>query len=48
LYNINTLSLHCVFHGIRFKVSNEDWLSGWQPFLFLYRFIQNPPSFSPF
>ncbi len=20
LYNINSLSLHCVFHGIRFKV----------------------------
>ena len=28
LYNINPLYLHCVFHGIRFKVSNEDWLSG--------------------
>ena len=26
LYNIKTLSLHCVFHGIRFKV-NEDWVS---------------------
>ncbi len=21
------LYLYCVFHGIRFKVSNEDWLS---------------------
>jgi hypothetical protein len=27
-YNINPLSLYCVFHGIRFKVNNEDWLSG--------------------
>ena len=26
LYNIKTLPLHCVFHGIRFKV-NEDWVS---------------------
>ncbi len=34
LYNINTLSLHCVFHGIRFKVSNEDWLSGDNLFFF--------------
>ena len=24
LDNINVLSLHCVFHGIRFKVNNED------------------------
>ncbi len=23
----NTLYLHRVFHGIRFKVNNEDWLS---------------------
>jgi len=28
LYNIIYLSLHRVFHGIRFKVNNEDWLSG--------------------
>jgi len=28
LYNIFHLSLHRVFHGIRFKVNNEDWLSG--------------------
>ena len=27
LYNIKALYLHCVFHGIRFKVNNEDWLS---------------------
>ena len=26
LYNIKALYLHCVFHGIRFKV-NEDWVS---------------------
>ncbi|KAB6105789.1 hypothetical protein GA421_16910 [Bacteroides xylanisolvens] len=35
LYNINRLSLHCVFHGIRFKV-NKDWLSGIDSLLFLY------------
>ena len=27
LNNIKHLYLHCVFHGIRFKVNNEDWLS---------------------
>ena len=27
LHNIKSLYLHCVFHGIRFKVNNEDWLS---------------------
>jgi len=27
LDNINILHLHCVFHGIRFKVSNKDWSS---------------------
>ena len=27
LYNIKSLYLHCVFHGIRLKVNNEDWLS---------------------
>ena len=26
LHNIKFIYLHCVFHGIRFKV-NEDWLS---------------------
>ena len=31
LYNIKPLSLHRVFHGIRFKV-NEDWESGKIPF----------------
>ena len=27
LHNIKSLYLHRVFHGIRFKVNNEDWLS---------------------
>ena len=27
LYNTKAVYLHCVFHGIRFKVNNEDWLS---------------------
>ncbi len=27
LDNIKSLYLHRVFHGIRFKVNNEDWLS---------------------
>ena len=35
LYNIKALHLHCVFHGIRFKV-NKDWLSGIDSLLFLY------------
>ena len=35
LYNIKPLSLHCVFHGIRFKV-NKDWVSGIDTLLFLY------------
>ena len=34
LYNIKVVYLHCVFHGIRFKV-NEDWESGKIPFFFL-------------
>ena len=33
LYNIKVVYLHCVFHGIRFKV-NEDWVSGKIPFFF--------------
>ena len=33
LYNIKPLHLHCVFHGIRFKV-NKDWLSGIDSLLF--------------
>ena len=35
LNNIKPLYLHCVFHGIRFKVNNEDWLSVMDS-LFLY------------
>ena len=35
LYNIKTLPLHCVFHGIRFKV-NEDWVSAIDTLLFFY------------
>ena len=35
LYNIKALYLHCVFHGIRFKV-NEDWVSVIDTLLFLY------------
>ena len=35
LYNIKPLYLHCVFHGIRFKV-NEDWGSVIDTLLFLY------------
>ena len=37
LYNIKTLPLHCVFHGIRFKV-NEDWVSVIDTLLFFYTF----------
>ena len=37
LHNIKQLSLHRVFHGIRFKV-NEDWESGKIPF-FLYMYV---------
>ena len=33
LYNIKVVHLHCVFHGIRFKV-NKDWVSGKIPFFF--------------
>ena len=33
LYNTKPLSLHRVFHGIRFKV-NEDWESGKIPSFF--------------
>ena len=44
LYNINHLSLHCVFHGIRFKV-NKDWLSGIDSLLFFVPF--SPITSSP-
>ena len=37
LYNIKHIHLHCVFHGIRFKV-NKDWVSGIDTLLFLYTF----------
>mgnify|MGYP001146040090 FL=1 len=40
LYNINSLYLHRVFHGIRFKVNNEDWLSVTDS-LFLYMIFYN-------
>ena len=39
LYNIKVVYLHCVFHGIRFKV-NEDWVSGKIPFFFFIYFHQ--------
>ena len=35
--NIKSVYLHCVFHGIRFKV-NEDWVSGIDTLLFLSLF----------
>ena len=41
LYNINHLSLHCVFHGIRFKV-NKDWLSGIDSLLFFIYLLAIP------
>ena len=34
LNNIKSIYLHCVFHGIRFKV-NKDWVSGIDTLLFL-------------
>ena len=39
LHNINPLYLHRVFHGIRFKVNNEDWLSVKMAFFFLWRLL---------
>ena len=42
LYNIKVVHLHCVFHGIRFKV-NEDWVSVIDTLLFfLYFCLCNP------
>ena len=38
LYNIKVVHLHCVFHGIRFKV-NEDWVSVIDTLLFLYVYL---------
>ena len=40
LNNIKPLYLHCVFHGIRFKVNNEDWLSVMDS-LFLLPYMKN-------
>ena len=47
LYNIKTLSLHCVFHGIRFKV-NEDWGSAIDTLLFFIYIISFACAFSSF
>ena len=41
LYNIKPLYLHCVFHGIRFKV-NKDWLSGIDSLLFFIYLLAIP------
>ena len=41
LYNIKHLHLHCVFHGIRFKV-NKDWLSGIDSLLFFIYHLAIP------
>ena len=44
-HNIKPVYLHCVFHGIRFKV-NEDWESGKIPFFYALIFIKkNDESF---
>ena len=43
LHNMKYLYLHCVFHGIRFRVNNEDWLSVMDGlFLFLRRVYNEP------
>ena len=44
LYSIKPLHLHCVFHGIRFKV-NKDWVSGIDTLLFLYTPSDSVPAF---
>ena len=41
LYNIKPLHLHCVFHGIRFKV-NKDWLSVIDSLLFFIYLLAIP------
>jgi len=38
LYNIKAVYLHCVFHGIKFKV-NEDWVSVIDTLLFFCTYI---------
>ena len=40
LYNIKPLYLHCVFHGIRFKVNNEDWLSVMDSLFCVYKALK--------
>ena len=40
LHNIKAVYLHCVFHGIRFKV-NEDWESVKIPF-FIFVHSESP------
>ena len=45
LYNINRVYLHCVFHGIRFKV-NKDWVSGIDALLF-FIYLPSPPNRPP-
>ena len=45
LYNIKkVVYLHCVFHGIRFKV-NEDWVSAIDTLLFFYTFSSSRMAF---
>ena len=41
LDHIKPLHLHCVFHGIRFKV-NKDWLSGIDSLLFFIYLLAIP------
>ena len=43
LHNIKFIYLHCVFHGIRFKVNNEDWLSVKIAFFCFTRLMLFPP-----
>ena len=40
LYNTKVVHLHCVFHGIRFKV-NEDWVSVIDTLLFFIWLMKN-------
>ncbi len=37
LCSIKPLHLQCVFHGIRFKVNNEDWLFVMDSLFFVLR-----------
>jgi hypothetical protein len=36
LNNTKCIHLHRVFHGIRFKVNNEDWLSVMDSLFFVF------------